>query len=103
MIGNLLLRTNLTERHANGSSNVRASKALAVERLRSAGHNRHMDRIAGSVRQAIQELLRDGTTATGGISEQHDRRTWVAMAAIVGDDRPELVVREELWLQAGTA
>src|SRR3954452_9289963 len=40
--------------------------------------------------KAIQELLRKGTAATGGISEQHDRRTWAAVAAVVGDDRPEV-------------
>ncbi len=40
--------------------------------------------------KAIQELLRKGTAATGGISEQHDRRTWTAVAAVVGDDRLEV-------------
>src|ERR1700733_8710093 len=42
--------------------------------------------------KAIQELLREGTAATGGISEQHDRRTWAAVAAVVGDDRPEVAL-----------
>src|SRR5947199_159689 len=40
--------------------------------------------------KAMQELLRERAAATGGISEQHDRRTWAAVAAVVGDDRPEV-------------
>lgn len=42
--------------------------------------------------KAVQELLSEGAAATGGISEQHDRRTWAAVAAVVGDDRPEVAL-----------
>lgn len=42
--------------------------------------------------EAVQELLSEGAAATGSISEQHDRRTWAAMAAVVGDDRPTVAV-----------
>ena len=42
--------------------------------------------------KAVEELLSEGDTATGGMSEQHDRRTWAAMAAVVGDDCPEVAL-----------
>ena len=40
--------------------------------------------------KTVEELLGEGTAATGGISEQHDRWTWPAVAAVVGGDRPEV-------------
>ena len=33
--------------------------------------------------KAVRELLSEGAAATGGISEQYDRRTWAAVAAVV--------------------
>src|SRR5262245_66691489 len=40
--------------------------------------------------KARQELFGKSAAAPGCIAEQHDRRTWAAMATIVGGDRPEV-------------
>jgi hypothetical protein len=40
--------------------------------------------------KTVQELPGESAAAAGRISEQHDRPAWAAVAAVVGDDGPEV-------------
>src|ERR1700721_3477067 len=90
-IGDLLLRANLTKRRRKW---LQQCTSVHGPCGRGASVKRVITVIGLALQEAsveaVQELLSEGTAAAGSISEQHDRRTWAAVAAVVGHGRPEV-------------